>query len=122
MEYTGGKNPYFRHLLFFAFHRGQKAAEAVHDICNMYGEGVIGEHTAQKQFAKFKNGDFDLDDMPRSRQPAEFDEEHFKVLLKEDGRQTSRELAKKMNCDHKTILNHLYSMGFAEKTQSLSVA
>ena len=26
MEYSGGKKQHFRHLLFFAFHRGQKAA------------------------------------------------------------------------------------------------
>ncbi|XP_076286030.1 histone-lysine N-methyltransferase SETMAR-like [Lasioglossum baleicum] len=49
MEYPGGKNQHFRHLLFFAFHRGQT------------------------------------------------------------------ELAAKMNCDHKTTLNHLHSMGFVEK-------
>ena len=29
--------------------------------------------------------------------------------------QTSCELAKKMNCNQKTILNHFHSMGFAEK-------
>ena len=61
MEYPGGKNQHFRHLLFFAFHRCQKAAEAAHDICNVYGEGVISERAAQKWFAKFKNGDFDLE-------------------------------------------------------------
>ncbi|UYV64069.1 hypothetical protein LAZ67_2006479 [Cordylochernes scorpioides] len=32
IEYPGGKNHHFRHLLFFAFHRGQKAAEAARDI------------------------------------------------------------------------------------------
>ena len=43
MEYPGGKTQHFRHLLFFAFHRGQKAAEAARDIYMVYGEGVIGE-------------------------------------------------------------------------------
>ena len=28
MEYPGGKKQHFQHLLFFAFHQGQKAAEA----------------------------------------------------------------------------------------------
>lgn len=40
MEYPGGKKQHFRHLLFFAFHRGQKSAEAGQDIFNVYGEGV----------------------------------------------------------------------------------
>ena len=53
--------------------------------------------------------------MPRSRRPSEFDEDHLKALLKEKSCQTSCELAEKINCDQKTILNHLHSMEFAEK-------
>ena len=82
MEYPGGKKQHFRHLLFFAFHRGQKAAEAARDICMVYREGVIGESTARKWFAKFKNGNFDINDTPRSKRPSEFDEDHLKALLK----------------------------------------
>ncbi|UYV66823.1 hypothetical protein LAZ67_4003005 [Cordylochernes scorpioides] len=54
---------------------------------HVYGKGVIGERAAQKWFEKFKNDDLDLEDMPRSGRPSEFDEEHLKALLKEDGRQ-----------------------------------
>ena len=115
MEYPGGKKQHFWYLLFFVFRRGQKAAEAARDICMVYGEDVIGESTARKWFGKFKNGNFDIDDTPRSGRPSEFDEDHVKALLTEKSRQTSRELAEKMNCDQKTILNHLHSMGFAEK-------
>ena len=81
----------------------------------VYGEGVIGEFTARKWFAKFKNGNFDIDDTPWSGRPSEFDEDHLKALLKEESSLTSRELAEKINCDQKTIFNHLHSMGFAEK-------
>ena len=99
MEYPGGKKQHFRHLLFFAFYQGQKAAEAAQDICMVYGEGVIGESMARKWFAKFKNGNFDINDTPYSRRPSEFDEDHLKALLKEESHQTSCELAKKINCD-----------------------
>ena len=112
MNYPGDKNHHFRHLLLFAFNRGQKAAEAAREICSVYGEGVIGESTAQKWFARFKKGDFEVKDLPRSGRPPEFDVERLAVLLKEDGHQTSRELAEKTNCTHKTILRHLHSMGF----------
>ena len=81
----------------------------------LYGEGVIGKSTARKWFAKFKNGTFDIDDTPHSGRPSEFDEDHLKALLKEESRQTSCELAEKINCDQKMILNHLHSMGFFEK-------
>ena len=81
----------------------------------VYGEGVIGESTTRKWFAKFKNGNFDINDMPCSGRPSEFDEHHLKAFLKEESCQTSRELAEKNNCNQKTILNHLHSMKFAEK-------
>ena len=81
----------------------------------VYGEGVIGESMARKWFGKLKNANFDIDNTPCSRRPSEFDKDHLKALLKKESRQTSRELAKKMNCNQKTILNHLHSMGFAEK-------
>ena len=81
----------------------------------IYREGVIGESMARKWFAKLKNSNFVIDNMPHSGRPSEFDKDHLKTLLKEESRQTSSELAKKINCDQKTIFNHLHSMGFAKK-------
>ena len=80
MEYPRGKKQHFRHLLFFTFHQSQKAAEAAQDICMVYREGVIGKSTARKWFAKFKNGNFDIDDMPCSERPSEFHKDHLKAL------------------------------------------
>ncbi|KAK6763441.1 hypothetical protein RB195_023947 [Necator americanus] len=85
MEYPGGRNQHFRHLLFFAFHRGQKAAEAARDICKVHGEGAIGKSTARKWFANFKNGDFNVDDSARCGRPSDLDEERLTALLKENG-------------------------------------
>ena len=81
----------------------------------VYREGVIDKSMARKWFAKFKNGNFDINNTPRSKRPSEFDKDHLKALLKEESCQTSHELAEKMKCDQKTILNHLHSMGIAEK-------
>ena len=66
MEYPGGKKQHFQHLLFFAFHGGQKTAETAQDICMVCREGVIGKSMARKLFAKFKNGNFNIDNMPSS--------------------------------------------------------
>ena len=78
MEYPGGKMQHFQHLLFFAFHRGQKAAEAAWNICMVYREDVIGKSSARKWFTKFKVGNFDIVDTPHSGRPPEFDEDHLK--------------------------------------------
>ncbi|UYV61928.1 hypothetical protein LAZ67_1007092 [Cordylochernes scorpioides] len=107
IEYPGGKNQHFRHLLCFAFHRGQKAAEAARDISNLYVKGDIGKRAPQKWFAKFKNGDLDLEDTPRSGRPSEFVEEHLKALLKVDG-QTTRVLYWEMLERNATLNKNLY--------------
>ena len=115
MDCQVDKKSHFRHLLLFAFNRGQKASEATRDICAVYGKDAIAERTARDWFARFKHDNFDLNDAPRSGGPAEMDEDQLGHLLKEDGRQTSREVGEKMNCDFATISRHLQSMGFTQK-------
>ena len=46
------------YLLLYAFHQGQKAAEATQDICMIYGEGVIGKSTAKKMICKVQKWQF----------------------------------------------------------------
>lgn len=114
MECQVEKNEHFLHLLF-AFNQGSKATEAAHNICAVYGVGAIAERTARDWYAKFKKGNFDLKDAPRSRRPVEFDEERLNQLLHENPRQTTRELAEKMECSHTAIEKHLQSMGKVQK-------
>ena len=75
----------------------------------------MAERTAQDWFSRFKHNNFDLNDAPRSGRPVEMDEDQHKDLLKKDGFQTCRELAKKMNCDCATISRHFQSMGNPQK-------
>ena len=106
MDIPGDKKLHFRHLLYFAFRRGQKASEATREICAVYREDAIAERIARDWFAKFKNGNSDLEDTPRTGRPIEFDEDHLKAFVKEDGRQKCRELAEKMNSSAMTISCH----------------
>ncbi|CAI9734608.1 Hypothetical predicted protein [Octopus vulgaris] len=115
MECQVKKNEHFRHLLLFAFNQGSKAAKAAGDICAVYGEGAIAERTARDWYAKFKNGNFDLKDAPRSGRPVEFNEKQLNQLLHENSHQTTRELAEKMECSHTAIEKHLHSMGKVQK-------
>jgi len=91
---------------------GSKAAKAARDIYAMYGESAIAERTARDWYAKFKNGNFNLKDAPRSGRPVEFDKERLNFCTKI---QTTRELAEKMECSHTAIEKHLHSMGKVQK-------
>ena len=81
----------------------------------MYREEAMPVRTAQNWFKRFKDGNFDLKDTPRSGRPVEFDEERLNQLIHEDPRQTTRELAEIMGCIHSTIERHLRSMGKIQK-------
>ena len=108
-------NVHFRHLLLFAFNQGFNASKAARDICAMYGENAIAERTARDWYAKFERENFHLKDAPHSGRPIELDEERLNQFLHEDSRQTTRELAEKMECSHTAIEKHLHSMGKVQK-------
>ena len=56
----------FRHIMFYYFKKGKNTTEMQKKICSVYGEGAVTDQTCQKWFAKFRAGDFSLDDAPRS--------------------------------------------------------
>ena len=53
--------------------KGKNATETHKKICAVYGEGAVTDQTCQKWFAKFRAGDFSLDDAPWSGRPTEVD-------------------------------------------------
>ena len=59
----------------------------------VYGEHALIERTCQKWFARFKIGDFGLEDEERPGQPKKFEGEELEALLDEDCCQTQEELA-----------------------------
>ena len=109
---------HFRHIIFFEFNRGAKAAEAARNICAVYGDNDIGESTVRKWFSHFKQDRFDISDTPHSGRSSGFEEDCLNTLIHNDPCQCTRELPTVMNCDHSTITQHLHSMG---KVQNSSV-
>ena len=47
----------------------------------MYGEDVLTEHKCQNWFAKFRSGNFNVEDAPRSGRSVEADEDTIKTLI-----------------------------------------
>ena len=78
-----------RVLLLHEFRWGRKATEAISNICSTMGKDVLSIRTAQHWFNRFKNGNFELDDLPHSGRPLEVDMEVLKQLIEEDPRLTT---------------------------------
>lgn len=100
-----------RVLLLHEFRLGRKATEATRNICSTMGKDVLSVRTAQHWFHRFKNGNFELDDLPHTGRPSEVDIDHLKQLIEEDPRMTTRCLAEQLGCSHTTVETHLADLG-----------
>ena len=62
--------------------------------------GKLADETCQKWFAKFRAGDFSLDDAPRSGRPVEIDSDQIETFIEN---------------------NQLYHVGDSQHTQNIQI-
>ena len=62
-------------------------------VCAVYGEGAITDQTRQKWFAKFRAGDFSLDNAPQLGRPVEVDSDQIETIIENNQCYTTREIA-----------------------------
>lgn len=105
------KKVHFRHVLLFMFKKGLKAAQAHREICDVYGEGSLTERMCQNWFARFRSGDFNLDDAPRSGRPSEVNDDELLALVENDRHLTTDEIGERLNVDRTTVADHLKRLG-----------
>ena len=67
------KKQHFWHIVLYYFKKGKNATEIHKKICAVYGEGAVTGRRCQKWFAKFRAGDFSLDEASQSCRPVEVD-------------------------------------------------
>ena len=87
---------FLRGVLLHNFNLKKTAAEIKRILVEVYGEQALAEKTCQKWFARFKSGDFGLEDEERPGQPKKFEDEELEACLDEDCCQTQEELAESL--------------------------
>ena len=87
------KKQHFLHIMLYYFKKGKSTTETNKKICAVYGEGAVTDWTCQKWFAKFRAGDFSLDDAPRSGRPFEVDSDQIETIIESNQHYTTREKA-----------------------------
>ncbi|KAG5318081.1 MOS1T transposase, partial [Pseudoatta argentina] len=91
------------------------STEAHRILVDVYNEHALAEQTCRKWFARFKAGDFDLDDKERPGQPKKFEDNDLQALLNENSCQTLKELSTSLEVDFSTIGKRLKSLGMIQK-------
>ena len=71
---------FLREVLIHYFNMKKTAAESHRILVEVYGEHALAERTCQKWYARFKTGDFGLEDEERSGQPKKFEDEELEAL------------------------------------------
>jgi hypothetical protein len=84
--------------------------EATSNICGTMGKDALSIRTAQHWFHRFKNGNFELDDLPHTGRPLEMDMDALKQLIEDDPRLTTRCLAV-----FRSLSNHLGKKNFDDE-------
>lgn len=98
-------------LLFFQYELGKNAKTAANQINQAKGRGTVSERTAQWWFAKFCNGDTELEDQPRTERPREIDREAVIEAIEEDPTLTTGDLANDFECSNEQIQKILKAAG-----------
>ena len=68
---------HFQNIMHYCFKKGKNTPK----ICAVCGEGVVTDQTCQKWSAKFRAGDFLLDDAPQLGGAVEVDRNQIKTLI-----------------------------------------
>ena len=81
----------------------------------VYGEHALTERTCQKWFARYKRGDFGLEDAERPGQPKKFEDEELEALLDEDCFQTQEGFPESLGVTQATITKRLKVARYIQK-------
>ncbi|KAK2589284.1 hypothetical protein KPH14_007837 [Odynerus spinipes] len=106
---------HYRHLMLFFFRKGKNAAQAANKIRAVYGEGAVAERTVRKWFARFKAGNFDLEDQERPGRPSTADKDLIKTEIENNPHSTLHQLAGMLNKPKSTIYDHTVKLGYINR-------
>ena len=76
-------------------------------LCDVFEEDVLIERQCQNWFAKFRSGNFNLEDALRPGRPLEAVVDKIKSLVDANRRITTREIAERLNLSNATIHKHM---------------
>ena len=84
---------HFQHIMLYYFKKDRNATKMQKKICAVYGEGAVTDRTCLKWFAKFRAGDFSLDNAPQLGRQVEVDSDQIETLIENNQCYTTREIA-----------------------------
>lgn len=94
---------HLREAMLLYFNQKKSAAECHRLLSETYPEHSISNSVCKKWFARFKSGDFDVEDKERPGQMKKFEDEELKALLEEDPCNTQKDYAELLGVTQQAI-------------------
>ena len=111
-----GKKQHFQHIMLYYFKKGKNATEMQKkDLCSVWRRCCETDRTCQKWFARFRAGDFSVDDAPQLGRPVEVDSDQIETLIENNQRYTTREIADILKIPKSSTENHLHQLGYVNR-------
>jgi len=101
------------HLLRISSKKNVVKATAI--ICTAYGENAVNHTICKRWYQKFRQGDFSLEDEPRTRCSQKIETDELQILLDINSAQTEKELAYQLGVTQQAISIRLQTMGKVQK-------
>ena len=111
MEISDG---HFRHILLYYFQKDKNTSQAWKKLYDD-SKKPLTERQSQNWFARLSSGDFHLKDAPRSGRPTEVHDDKIKKMIENIRRNTTREIAEKLNISHTCVERHLNQLSYVNK-------
>jgi len=103
------------YVMLFYYKKDKNAAQTCRKICKIYDADVVSERRTQKWFVRFRSGNFDVKDRPRSDWPVTEKVDEILQLVEQDRHMSCQEIANALRINHVTVWNHLKKAGYAKK-------
>ena len=101
----------FRPIFLYEFILNQSAAETARKINQAFGDDSVNERTIRRWFAKFRSGDFGLEDELRSGRPTVIQDEDLRTLVETDPSQMVRGIGEELGVSSHAVFDDLEHIG-----------
>jgi len=97
-------------IMKYEFDKSNSATVATKNINEVYGDKV-SVRVCQQWFKKFRAGNFNIEDEPRSGRPKNLDDDVLQTDIEANPKTTLKELSYRLQCPKSTVHRHLKKLG-----------
>jgi histone-lysine N-methyltransferase SETMAR len=106
------KNVHFWHIMFSTLKKVRKLRKLKERFVPCTGRMQSMNESAEKWFSRFRAGNVDLDNAPRSGRPVEVDDDQIKTLTENNPPYTTRVIAGILKISRTAVVEQLHKLGY----------